>query len=44
MLTGILGGTLSKKVMHRLFTNMVGGHALTGASTVNYLIGIGKAS
>ena len=30
--------------MHKLFHKIVGGLVTTGASTVDYLIGIGKAS
>ena len=43
-LTETLGGMLSKKVMHRLFPNVVVEHALTGASTIDYLIRIRMAS
>ena len=42
--TGSLGHPLSKEVMQKLFPNIIGGHKLSGADTVDYLIGIGNAS
>ena len=42
--TGSLGDPLGKDVMRKLFPDVVGGHKLSGATTVDYLIGISKAS
>ena len=40
----MMGQTLGRDVMKKMFPNLVGGHTLTGASNVDYLIGLGKAS
>ena len=42
--TGNLGNPLSKDVMSKMFPDIVGGHKLSGATTVDYLIGLSKAS
>ena len=42
--TGNLGDPLSKELMRQLFPNVMGCHKLTGAMSVDYLIGLGKAS
>ena len=42
--TGDLGNAVNKSTMKKLFPNVVGAHSLTGASRVDYLIGLGKAS
>ena len=39
--TGNLGDPLSKELMRQLFPNVVGCHKLTGATSVDYLIGLG---
>ena len=42
--TGALCNPLSKDTMRQLFPNIIGAHNLSGASQVDYLIGIGRAS
>ena len=42
--TGTIEASLSKDVMRRMFPDIVGGHKLSEASTVDYLIGLGNAS
>ena len=42
--TGHLGTPLSKEVMRKLFPDIKGVHNMTGASRVDYMIGLGKAS
>ena len=41
---GTLGRPLSANVMRKMFPNVVGVQSLSGAETVDYLIGLGKAS
>ena len=43
-ITGELGQQISKGLMKKLFPDLVGGHTLSGATKVDYLIGLGKAS
>ena len=42
--TGHLGDPLSKDTMKKLFPDIIGAHTMTGASSVDYMIGLGKAS
>ena len=42
--TGHLGNPLSKSTMQKLFPDIKGAHTMTGASRVDYMIGLGKAS
>ena len=42
--TGMLSRVLSPELMKRLFPTVIGAHKLCGASTVDYLIGLGKVS
>ena len=42
--TGHLGAPLSKEVMKKMFPNIIGAHTMTGASNVDYMIGLRKAS
>ena len=43
-ITGELGHPLGREIMRKLFPNIIGGHTLSSASRVDYLIGLGKAS
>ena len=42
--TGVLGKPISKGIMKQMFPDVVGVHKLAGASSVDYLLGLGDAS
>ena len=42
--TGSVGRPIAREALKQMFPDIMGTHRLTGATTVDYLIGLGKAS